>query len=232
MGRRRSASMRQTVCPACAIASARFVAVVLLPSPGTEDVTKTLFRPPATCANWRLVRSWRNASARWLWVPVCVSSGFFEASGSNVILPRSGASVICRSSASPRIRVSKVVRKRAMAMPSARPSKPPSARLIFVLGAEGCVGAAAGVIIDKRTGDDPPACGRSRLSTAWTRLPPTAWAIAAACAGDASEAVIVIRTVLGSELASMRPAKLSMESVSPSESMTGVRTTGVVTVFT
>ncbi|MCY1235853.1 hypothetical protein D9M72_484830 [compost metagenome] len=57
IGLRRSASTRHTVCPDWARAMARFVAVVLLPSPGRDEVTRTLFALLATFANLKLVLS-------------------------------------------------------------------------------------------------------------------------------------------------------------------------------
>lgn len=212
------------------MAMARFVAVVVLPSPSSEDVINTAFDLWLTCANCRLVRIWRNDSARGLWAAAWVRSGFLRASLSKDIPPRTGASDTRRRSASPRTAVSKFVRRTAAPTPTAVPISNPSSRLRFVAGAEGSSGADAGVTTESLTSELPSAEGRSRLATVLMRLSPTACAIAAACTGDSFSAEIVMMTVLRSALAATCLARAAGVVSRPRLSIAGCSTEGVPTV--
>lgn len=103
----------------------------------------------------------------------------------------------------------------------ARPTRSPRTRLILVLGAEGEVGAIAGVIIDRLTGEVPPVFGFSRVSTALIKLSATAWAVAAAWTALPSWTEIVISTVFASVVAFTRVASSCGLTANPSESMAG-----------
>ena len=61
---------------------ARLTAVVVLPSPGSAEVTTKTFVAVSTSTNCRLVRSTRNASARGAWEAWEVTRGSERIDGS------------------------------------------------------------------------------------------------------------------------------------------------------
>ncbi len=209
---------------------AKLTAVVLLPSPGLEDVTSTVFELWLTCANCRLVRIWRKDSARGVCRSVSMISGALLASASKATPPRREASVSCLSSCSPRIVLSPIWRRTAKAAPRSIPASRPISRLFRMLGDVGASGATAGVTIVRRTGEDPPALGFSSSSTTCTRLVATPCAMAAAWTGDWSEAEISMSTVLSPLDAWTRSASSDGVVASPSDCITGSSTSGVETV--
>ena len=70
------------------------LAVLVLPSPGTELVTTKTFIRLSTSTNWRFVRRIRNASTRGEWGARSVSSGCFGALLSKRMPPSTGVSVM------------------------------------------------------------------------------------------------------------------------------------------
>jgi len=84
--------------------------------------------------------------------------------------PRSGESVTVLRSASPRILLSRVDLIIPATNPRAIPTRSPIRRLSFVLGAEGILGALAGLMMDRLTGEVPPVLGFSKESTVLIRL--------------------------------------------------------------
>ncbi|WP_173154551.1 hypothetical protein [Phytohabitans suffuscus] len=94
-----------------------------LPSSGTELVTTMDRAARSTSTNWRLVRSWRSASAlterRWS----ATMSGLWRAVTSNGMVPSSGAGVTSRNDSAPRTVVSRMSRRTAAAAPITRPTR-------------------------------------------------------------------------------------------------------------
>ncbi len=71
--------MSRTFCCPLASVSARLIAVVDLPSPGTALVTTNVFGGSSTSRNCRFVRSIRNDSSRGACESRLVMSGFLPA---------------------------------------------------------------------------------------------------------------------------------------------------------
>jgi hypothetical protein len=75
-GRRMSASISNTRCPACAKLIARLVATSVLPSPGPVLVTTRLREPSSADENSTLVRTARTASAKFGGTPLLMSGSW------------------------------------------------------------------------------------------------------------------------------------------------------------
>ena len=151
-GRRRSASTRQVETPASASESARFAAVLVLPSPGTELVTTMIRGGSSTCENCRLARSLRKASAR-LECPSALTSGCRGAFLSNGMVPRPGSAVNSPSASLVLSVVSRVSRSTATPAPSSRPPSTPAARFNSGRGETGPTGATASWVTPRETGE-------------------------------------------------------------------------------
>lgn len=223
-GCRRSASTRSTREPPWAMASARLMAVRVLPSPGIEEVTTNECRPPVvTSTNWRLVRSRRYSSAATLWGLDSTTRGAVSA----FLMRRSAASTgrldATRRSASVRIRVSRDWRSRASPIPSARPASTPRARFRIRFGLVGFPGGeAAWMVVDSTR---CPALARSgeKSPPMLASSGPAAFAMSAASCPVGAVARIV-RTFVSAEVA---PDTLNgVPGSMPTSSRSGSSTTG------
>ena len=192
--------MRATLAPVSASEIARLAVVVDLPSPGPALDTTKLRGPPSTFTNCRFVRRLRKDSARGLRGSACTMSGRLLAPGSSAIPPRSGASVTWAMSCNEWMRVSSTLRRTAMPMPMANPTRAPSIRLSGTFGLEAAAGTVAGWIVSIFTRLSASPSGFSRLfTTTSAKFVPTELAIAAARSGSLSATVMSIRTVLRGE---------------------------------
>ncbi|CAH0327724.1 hypothetical protein SRABI128_06399 [Microbacterium sp. Bi128] len=224
-GRRRSASTRMTFWPPLAIVTARFSATVLFPSPADAEVTTIERIGRFTPANWRFVRSLRNASAP---EPPRTEGGApgRRPAVCSVIPAKSGRSVILRKSDSVRMLRSRTWRNTAAAIPAASPYKRPRPRSSFALGLDGSVGVVAWSTGLSRTGVGVPFVGRSRSATAVMRLAATALAMSALRRAEPSLASISMITVLRAVDVLILAAKASGVMPRLSLSMTGWSTVG------
>ncbi len=199
-GRRRSPSTRTTRCPASASTRARLTAVVVLPSPGTAEVTTRTRGGESTSRNCRLVRSSRNDSA----VPEEDSAN--ESAFSSLMVlskgttPTTGLSLRPASVSRSLTVLSRRSRITARAMPSSRPTAMPRARLRVVLGEIGAVGTCAGSTTLTWASAAPPPGGVSRSSTKSTKVVPMPLARSRATTASASDTQVSIRTVSGEEV--------------------------------
>ena len=109
------------------------------------------------------------------------------------------------------MRVSRTLRRTAMPMPMANPTRAPSIRLSGTFGLEAAAGTVAGWIVSIFTRLRASPSGFSRLfTTTSAKFVPTAFAIAAACSGSLSATAMWIRTVLRGELASICAASCAL----------------------
>ena len=176
-----------------------------------------------------MVRRRRNASERWLCGLLCTISGCSGASGSSGIVPMTDVSVTRATSASVRTRVSSIARRIASPMPSPSPRNSASPTFSRMLGDAGASGAVASRTTEIFTAEALPSWGASIsliTSLNWAAM---ASASAAAIAGLASEIVTLISEVFAGDSAATRSPRVSARSSSPRSSMTGIRTSGLVT---
>src|SRR5699024_382089 len=143
------------------IAAAKFKVVVVFPSLGFDDVTtNTRFFEP-TLRNCKFVRRDRNDSAHGLWGFALRIIRFLSASGSSIISPSRGLTVICARSSEVYILRSRTVRKIAAPYPIASPISRPNAILTNSLGLTGDFGTTAFCVVVRLIGLAPLTSGSS-----------------------------------------------------------------------
>ena len=132
--------------------TARLIAVVVLPSPGSELVITTSLLSLSTWTYCMLVRSTRNASAHGVGVSSTSAGARPTAPVSEKMLPTIGASVTSPMSSAELTEVSSRSRTTAAAMPRSRPSSAARARLRTGCGETGEVGIWASSTIEALIG--------------------------------------------------------------------------------
>jgi hypothetical protein len=144
VGRRKSASTRQTLKPASVKVVAKLSDTDVLPSDAIALVTAIVRGGLSTSTNCRFARNRRNASLRRLRLSSRTAIALFAARRSDGIVPRIGEFVACTMSAAVRIRVSSRSRATARPSPTNSPPRSPIVKISFLRGETAAVGVSAG----------------------------------------------------------------------------------------
>ena len=218
VGRRRSPSISTTLCSASARASAMLIAVVDLPSLGTELVSTMIRGGSSTARNCRFVRSFRKASAM---AELSLSNEIaacLRRSLSSGMLPTRPVPVISSTVSRFFTVLSSMSRKIASPTPNRTPRASPTARLRRVFGTTGDSGMDARCSTTTRESGAEPSSGVSSSRTRVTNSSDRVLAISRAVTGDSSRTCTVMRTVSSFALAltfsCSSPAVISRSSLS------------------
>ena len=220
MGRRMSPSTSTTLCSASANANAMLIAVVDLPSLGSELPTTITRGGLSTARNCRFVRSFRNDSA----MPELARSkaipGSFRRSLSSGMVPTRPTWVMSSTVSRSLTVLSRRSRRTARPTPRSSPTARPLARLRSVLGTTGSLGMDARCSTTTRaSGLVFPSAGVSSSLAMVTNSSDSVFAMSRARTADSSRTSTTMSTVSGLALALIFSPSSSAVMSSPSLSM-------------